>query len=231
MTLIGAVDRADTVAVLDKCLAECPAAMVMDLRHVEVATVAVSQVLNWRDRAEDAGVALEFVAIGELARRIGCAPGHYRLGVHLTAARAARAALDRPGRRWVRQRFAAGPLASSMARDTVSTMCLAWGLRPLLYPARLVASELVDNAVTHARTDMELTVGVTTSYLHIRVRDWHPALPERRPIRAQDSRAPLDLRGTGLTLLSTHATCWGSIRQPGGKTVWATLLLPAPSPS
>ena len=229
MTLDGAVTLADAPsagAVLDKCLAKCPAAIVVDLRHADFDTVTMPLPPTWQRRADQAGVSLEVVAVGELARRIRRGPARHTLAVHRDVAQAAAAALDRPGRRWTRQRLTAEPLAAVAARNTVGDVCLAWGLRPLLHRSRFVVSELVDNALAHAGTDMELTVGVSDMCLHIRVRDGHPAVPQPRRPRAAVPGAPLDLRGAGLALLAEQASAWGHTRHPDGKTVWATLLLP-----
>ena len=229
MTLHGLVSRVDAVqvlAALDKCLAECPAAIVMDLRRAEFESLTLALLYSWYRRADEAGVALEYVATGRLAKRIESAAARHFLIAHRSVARATYVALHRPARRWVRLLLAPGPLASVAARNAVSDVCVAWGLRTLLYPARLLVSELVDNAATHAGTDIELTVGVQGSFLHIRVRDGHPGLPEARPVHAPDPRVPLDLRGTGIPLLTRLATSWGTTSHPDGKAVWATLRLP-----
>jgi len=233
VTLHGLVTSTRAVSIwaaVDKCLAECPAAIVVDLRRAVFDTVTLSLLYAWYRRADEAGVALEYVASGQLARRMESGAAQHYLTAYRTLGQAAEAALGRPARRWVRQRLAPEPLASAIARNTVGDMCLTWGLRPLLYPARLLVGELVDNAVTHAGTDIELTVGIQGSYLHIRVRDGHPGWPSPRAKDVPDARTPLDVRGNGVQLLTRHATSWGTVSHAVGKTVWATLRLPPAPP-
>ena len=112
-----------------------------------------------------------------------------------------------------------------MARVWVSDACLGWGVPRALGPARLLLTELVDNAVRHARTEVEVTAGIDGGRLHLRVRDGSRELPESRPVRPRRPEAPLDLCGLGLRLLDGLAADWGVDRHRDGKTVWATVLV------
>lgn len=227
---VTVTDASRAGAALDKCLAACPAAIVVDLRRASFDATTLPLLPTWHRRAGTRGVALEYVTSGELARGISRDSTRHFPTAHRNVPQATAAAFVRPGRRWFRLNLVPGPMASVAARNAVTDLCLAWCLNPLLHRARLLVSELVDNAAAHAGTDMELTVGVYAHYLHIRLRDGHPGLPEPRPIDAPNPSAPLDLRGTGLPLLTQNAAAWGSTSHPDGKTVWATLRLP-PQPS
>ncbi len=115
------------------------------------------------------------------------------------------------------------PEAPSLARDLVGNACLRWGLPELLYPARLVMSELVTNAVEHAGTDLTVVVTRRGSGLQLAVADGfaeHPRLVRMRPPRRG---CPLDERGRGLQTVAGTATAWGSLPTPLGKVVWANL--------
>ena len=212
-------DAADVVAVVEKCLAQCPAAIVVDLHGLTgFDDMALSILPTLQRRAALVEVPLVYTGNPELAAR-------HSLPVHPTAEDGRASATAKPGRRWLRRELAAGPLTSSTARDVVGEACIDWGLRSVLHPARMIVGELVDNAVEHARTAVEITVGVLAEHLHIRVRDGSTTVPVRLPFTPRRPDAPLDLRGRGVRLLDRHAARWGTVRQPNGKIVWATLLL------
>jgi anti-sigma regulatory factor (Ser/Thr protein kinase) len=83
--------------------------------------------------------------------------------------------------------------------------------------ARVVTSELVTNAVLHARTGVELTIRVDDGCF-IEVSDGAPAdLPQLAE--------PGELRpgGMGLYLVEALAAEWGVERDPTRKVVWARL--------
>jgi anti-sigma regulatory factor (Ser/Thr protein kinase) len=93
-----------------------------------------------------------------------------------------------------------------------------WGLTHLDDRALLLASELVTNAVVHARETSILSVWVEAGALEVRVAD--PAAPFPRLRHPQ----PEDEAGRGLMLVNTFADSWGvepSARE--GKAVWFRL--------
>jgi hypothetical protein len=96
------------------------------------------------------------------------------------------------------------------ARDITTEACLRWRLPHLAGPAALVASELVINAVDHARTMMTLHVKRDARHLYVAVEDGSPAEPGMA-------------RGRGLMLVDSMSEFWGSTTHPGGKVVWAAL--------
>jgi anti-sigma regulatory factor (Ser/Thr protein kinase) len=115
------------------------------------------------------------------------------------------------------------PDAPSIARNLVGDACRQWGLPELLHPARTVMSELVTNAVEHARTELTVVVTRRGSGLQVAVADCldqHPRIIQQR--RPRPGR-PLDERGLGLQMVEATATAWGSLPTPVGKVVWATL--------
>jgi hypothetical protein len=96
------------------------------------------------------------------------------------------------------------------ARDITTDACLRWQLPHLAGPAALVASELVINAVDHARTMMTLHLKRNARHLYVAVEDGSPTEPG-------------DARGHGLLLVESLAVFWGSTTHPGGKVVWAAI--------
>ncbi len=103
------------------------------------------------------------------------------------------------------------------ARDQVHEACSEWGIEHVSDVARLVVSELVTNAVSHAGSDIEVDLSLRGPFLHVRVRDNSPAEPQLR--REKETT----LGGRGLRLVDLYANAWGYIRGCGGKVVWATL--------
>lgn len=108
--------------------------------------------------------------------------------------------------------------AVGRARLFVSAMLERWGLAPLGPDASLVTSELVSNAVIHARTPMELRVSLLLDGVRIEVRDsteYGIAVGRRG-----DDLAP---GGLGLRVVAQLSARWGVDPVPDGKTVWAEL--------
>jgi anti-sigma regulatory factor (Ser/Thr protein kinase) len=87
----------------------------------------------------------------------------------------------------------------------------------------LVASELVSNAVIHARPppDAELDVAweVEPDAVVVRVLDGSPELPRGRTTNETDTR------GRGLFIVAMLARDWGVRRTDHGKQVWARVPL------
>ncbi len=109
------------------------------------------------------------------------------------------------------------PGAARRARDIVTEACARWDLPHLTAPATLVASELVTNAVVHARTVMTLQVRLRPRHLYVAVFDGADAEPV--PHRGDSAAAP---GGRGLQLVELASDRWGFLRRTGGKVVWAS---------
>jgi anti-sigma regulatory factor (Ser/Thr protein kinase) len=110
-------------------------------------------------------------------------------------------------------------LAAGLARQATHDTLAAWGLSHLEETAVLLASELVSNAVRHARTGLVLELGLETygSWLRIEVLDADPQPPEPR------TPAALDESGFGFVLIEALADTWGVRPATVGKAVWAEL--------
>jgi len=78
-------------------------------------------------------------------------------------------------------------------------------------------SELVTNAIEHARTPLVLLVAFTGTTVRIEVSDSSPVAPQLQPF---DSGAP---RGRGLQFVDALARAWSWRTDENGKTVWAEM--------
>jgi hypothetical protein len=83
--------------------------------------------------------------------------------------------------------------------------------------ARLVMSELVTNAITHAGTDVGIATSFTGKFLRIAVQDGCTTLPRSVP---DDPHTPT-MRRHGLQVVRDTAHHWGVTPLPDGKIVWA----------
>ena len=113
--------------------------------------------------------------------------------------------------------LSAQPASVPAARRLVRQRCEEWGAAAS-DAAVLLASELVTNAVLHARTPLTLTVAAGDGTIRVEVRDWHPALPQARRYNVDTAT------GRGLRLLETIASAWGVLKVPSaeqpGKIMW-----------
>lgn len=146
------------------------------------------------------------------------------LPVYATA-RQARVALEgrMPLTERLVMRLTPEPDAPSLARDMVGDGCRAWDLHHLLHPGRLVLSELVTNAVEHARESLTVGVAARGGGLHLTVSDDNPAFPRLLDLTPPRRGEPLNERGRGLRTVAATASGWGTMRTPDGKLVWATV--------
>jgi anti-sigma regulatory factor (Ser/Thr protein kinase) len=106
----------------------------------------------------------------------------------------------------------------AVARRFVAATLEEWDLHDRVDDARLIASELVGNAVLHARTGIRVTVRVqAVDVVRIEVYDQN----SRMPVLV----APPDdaTSGRGLSVVAKLATTWGTRSHGDGKTVWAQL--------
>ncbi|GAA2889483.1 hypothetical protein Acy02nite_58220 [Actinoplanes cyaneus] len=108
--------------------------------------------------------------------------------------------------------------AARRARELITELCLRWELAELAGDACIVATEMVNNVVAHARTPMRLMLARRGATMSVAVRDESPARP-----RFSGPVAPTAYGGRGLLLIDSVATRWGLLGLPGGKVVWALM--------
>lgn len=104
--------------------------------------------------------------------------------------------------------------SAGSARRFVDSTLSSWSVGGPRDVVKLLVSELVTNAVVHARSEAEVVVQLTTTSIRVEVRDRSPELPV---VRTPD---PYDTSGRGMSLVDTFATAWGVRPLPTGKGIW-----------
>jgi anti-sigma regulatory factor (Ser/Thr protein kinase) len=109
--------------------------------------------------------------------------------------------------------------AVGLARQATRDALAIWRLACLEETAVLLVSELVTNAVRHARGTcaIELELQTAGSWLRIEVRDGDPRWPQPR------TPDGFDESGFGFVLVDALARTWGVRETATGKAVWADL--------
>jgi hypothetical protein len=228
VALVGTLDRNSTIRLvveLQDCLADLPTALVLDLGYLAVSdagslhrlALLATQAHRWP---------------GALTHLCAATPNVARLLDQETptdafsrwpSVQAGQHAADQVA--VPRRRFAALPPtvhSPAQARTLVDDSCRGWGVPRLSKLGQLIVSELVSNAVVHARTSMTVIVRLVERSLQIAVRDLDP-----RPLFRPDASVGLDAEtGRGLLVLDGMADDWGTMPTSDGKLVWATVRLP-----
>lgn len=199
-----------------------PRAVVADIRDLFVSSAPALTVFSaaWMRVNDWPGVPIVLVADpvtqGRLVRDSSI--GRF-LPVHATVDGAIADVDLPPDRRWTQLELPPVVASSADARRYVTDTVVRWGVPEATADAVAVATELVENAVRHAGTDLRLRLELRRGMLTIAVSD--------------DSRAEAVLREpsagrparNGLHIVSSVATKWGCTPDPsGGKVVWAVLL-------
>jgi anti-anti-sigma regulatory factor/anti-sigma regulatory factor (Ser/Thr protein kinase) len=208
-------------------LATQPAAVVVDLAGVTVGDDVVLTVFAAMARSAAAWPGCPVVLsgpTGEVAAGLERMSVNRSVVVHPDRAQARSALEAVPAPRRFTRRLAASPsVAGPAARATVVAACEAWRLGHLTDRAELLVTELVSNAILHAKTEMELMVALREPFLHISVTDSSSAPP--RLMSADSAEA---VGGRGLILVEALATRWGFLPTREGKVVWSMLRLDPP---
>jgi len=216
---------------VNKCLAEHPTAVIVNLRAVDdprgsSAPLLVMARRVGRARQPRVSIAVCVAAGSQLESRLRATGAAGLLPLYATVSQA-RAALDRHRTAPDQVQLELRPLphAAQQARRLVAEAGHRWARPQLVHPAELVMSELTSNAVQHAGTDMLLTVSRRGAGLYLAVRDGSTVLPPL-PARADataDTRP--DQYGYGLWLVDRIAAAWGArlTHQRTGKVVWAVV--------
>ena len=114
-------------------------------------------------------------------------------------------------------RLPCDPASAQLVRRFVKRACQEWGIPGMAADAIVVASELTDNLVRHARSDGWLRIDLRCNRLTIAVADAEPRQPQ---LRIPGLRA---VGGRGLVLVDKLSRTWGTDSRPDGKVVWAVL--------
>ena len=108
----------------------------------------------------------------------------------------------------------ADPSSAATARRFVANVLEEWQVPGLVDTVTLLVSELVTNAVLHARTECELVLRLRDRVLRVEVHDRSPVAPSRRLYEADAGT------GRGMLLIEALASAWGADAGDAGKQVW-----------
>jgi anti-sigma regulatory factor (Ser/Thr protein kinase) len=111
--------------------------------------------------------------------------------------------------------------APSLARRFVGSTVRGWGFDGLVSDAQLLVSELVTNAILHARSSVTLAVRQDPSCVRVEVCDGSSAPPRLR------AYGPEAVTGRGMQLVDRIAWRWGVTARDEGKCVWFELAISA----
>ncbi|MGY0055873.1 SpoIIE family protein phosphatase [Streptomyces sp. LZ34] len=114
------------------------------------------------------------------------------------------------------------PAVVAQARKDTTDQLMAWGLDEAVFTTELVVSELVTNAIRHARGPIQLRL-IHDRNLICEVSDGSNTAPHLRRARVFDEG------GRGLLLVAQLARRWGTRHSATGKTIWAEQALPGPA--
>lgn len=211
-----------------KCLAEQPDAVVIDLSGM---TAAQDTVLTLFPALARTAIVFAGASVllttpsGSLRERLAEAAVTRLLPVYPSMAESLAQAhhVRSPGR--VRQRLACDLTAAETARQLTCHACRQWGLDGLADRAAVIVTELVANAVLHARTDLVLSVATLGPHLYIGVYDACGS-----PARLGGTPGCDGEPGRGLLVVEAMAAEWGNVPTAGGKVVWAALAIGAQTP-
>lgn len=114
------------------------------------------------------------------------------------------------------------PESVHLARQAVTTALSGLNRDDLIDDAAVVVTELVANAVMHARTEITVSVDAWGVGIRLRVADASDKLPRWTPAR------PTATSGRGLLLVQRLSSTWGvEPLADSGKVVWAQIDHPA----
>src|SRR5438132_8167033 len=108
--------------------------------------------------------------------------------------------------------------SAAAARRFVRDTLQSWDADEHTDTATLLISELVTNAVLHARCAPEVVLVLEGTVLRVEVHDTSPILPARRHYGLQAGT------GRGMVLVEQMAFEWGARPTSGGKVVWFELV-------
>jgi anti-sigma regulatory factor (Ser/Thr protein kinase) len=111
------------------------------------------------------------------------------------------------------------PSAVRFAREQLTRVLAEWDLTgEAVEPTLLVVTELLSNAIDHARAPIQLAVSRTGESVRVELRDSVTEPPRLQP------HDPWAKRGRGLQVVEALSSRWGWTNEPAGKTVWADVL-------
>jgi anti-sigma regulatory factor (Ser/Thr protein kinase) len=116
------------------------------------------------------------------------------------------------------------PMSATVARQVTRKHLAVSCPSEAVEIAALLVTELVTNAVLHARTAIVLAVDCAPGRVFIRVADRSASVPRHRTYGTDAAT------GRGIALVDELATSWGVERSPHGKAVWCEIDFPVATP-
>jgi anti-sigma regulatory factor (Ser/Thr protein kinase) len=114
--------------------------------------------------------------------------------------------------------LAPDPISARAARQFVGDTLQQWGCEGATEVALLLTSELVTNAIIHARTNLAVRVAANERRLRVAVSD-----ASHEPPRLRAGFPSLAEPGRGLPLVDALSSSWGVDWTVDGKAVWFEL--------
>jgi anti-sigma regulatory factor (Ser/Thr protein kinase) len=111
------------------------------------------------------------------------------------------------------------PSSATRSRELARLQLAGLCSRDILDTTLLVVTELVTNAILHARTMMRLSIEVRPQCVRLGVEDHAAALPQRVQLD------PHAITGRGLTLVEKLSSSWGVDSLASGKVVWSEIAI------
>lgn len=207
-----------------KCAAQEPPAIVVDLDDIQVSGTASLAVFPavWMRICDWPGVPMVLAVTHQPLRTLldtsaipWFVPTYRSVTDALTALESA------PPRRRRTMQLSCDPGCARWVRRVVEQTCHEWDVTQIATDAELVACELAENLIRHARSDGWLRLELRGTALTIAVADASPCPPQLRPPHQRQGG------GRGLVLIAGLSRVWGHTPRPqGGKVVWAVLTVP-----
>lgn len=216
----AAVDQRPDLTLLDLSMPEMDGLEALPLIRQQVPESTVV-VLSGFDAEAMVATARERGAAGYLVK--GISPGRLveellRLVDDMDEAREAGIATGDPDDHRRAQIDLPANLASgSRARVFLADHLCRWEVETLLDTAQLLTTELVANAVIHARSAVSVTARLAPDRLRVEVADTGAGALAMR------EAGPDDTGGRGLLLIEALAAAWGTSADGDGKLVWFEL--------
>jgi anti-sigma regulatory factor (Ser/Thr protein kinase) len=106
--------------------------------------------------------------------------------------------------------------APKVARTWITRLLDRWEVTHLSDVANLLTSELVSNAVRHARSGSSITASIADGFLEVGVTDGEP---DKLPM-VRSTEDPTASDGRGMAIVEALSADWGTTVLPMGKQVW-----------
>jgi hypothetical protein len=114
--------------------------------------------------------------------------------------------------------------AARRARELITEACARWECPDVCGPACIVVTEMVNNVVAHARSEMTVLLALLGDTISVAVRDSSGTIP-----RFTGPVSPTAYGGRGLLLIDSVSDRWGALALGDGKVVWSLLAVEQPA--